>query len=285
MSDIHPLPDCMAPDELLCIYHANCADGFTAAWAVWRAHPNTEFHEGLYGNAPPECTGRDVVLVDFSYKRDVLLAIAAVADTVLILDHHKSAEAELVDLPDNVTAIFDMGRSGAMMAWNHYHPDRAPSDLIVHVQDRDLWLFKREQTRAFQANLFSYEYTFENWDLIHLLCADDYKYQHFVSQGEAIERKHHKDVKELIHVAATRKEIAGYNVPVLNAPYFFSSDACHAMAENEPFAACYWDTASHRVFSLRSGKHGLDVSKIAEKYGGGGHKHAAGFSLRRGEQP
>jgi oligoribonuclease NrnB/cAMP/cGMP phosphodiesterase (DHH superfamily) len=265
--------------SLLCIYHANCADGFTAAWAVWRAHPDTEFHEGIYGVAPPNCENRDVVLVDFSYKRSVLLEISEVANSVLILDHHKSAESELIDLPDNVTAIFDMERSGAMMAWEHYHPDQPPSDLVVHVQDRDLWQFKREQTRAFQANLFSLEYTFENWDMVNALCADDYKYHQFVAEGEAIERKHFKDVAELIRVAATRQVIAGIEVPILNAPYFYSSDAGHIMGKGEQFAACYWDTPQGRVFSLRSEQGAADVSEIAAKFGGGGHKHSAGFRL------
>lgn len=266
--------------SLLCIYHANCADGFTAAWAVWKKHPDTEFVPGFYGKEPPDCTGRDVVMVDFSYKRGVLLEIAAVANSVLILDHHKSAQADLVDLPDNVTTVFDMARSGAMMAWQHYHPDETPSDLVVHVQDRDLWLFKRAQTRAFQANLFSLEYTFENWDRVHLDCSDDFRYQMFVAEGEAIERKHFKDIKELIRTAASRGVIGGVEVPILNCPYFYSSDAGHQMCQGEAFAACYYDTATHRVFSLRSTEQGgSDVSVIAAKFGGGGHKHAAGFRV------
>ena len=222
-------------------------------------------------------------MVDFSYKRDALLQIAATANSVLILDHHKSAQAELTHLPDNVTAIFDMNRSGAMMAWNYYHPDTPPSDLIIHVQDRDLWQFKRPETRAFQANLFSLEYTFENWDRVNNLCADQYSYHLFVAEGEAIERKHFKDVYELIRVASYRSNIAGFNVPTLNAPYFYSSDAGHMMGKGEPFAACYWDTPDGRVYSLRSDEQGQDVSLIAAQFGGGGHKHAAGFKLRADE--
>lgn len=268
---------------LLCIYHANCADGFTAAWAVRKKHPDTEFHPGTYGKEPPDCAGRDVVMVDFSYKRDVLLQIASVADTVLILDHHKSAAGDLVDLPANVTAIFDMNRSGAMMAWNHYHPDTEPSKLIRHVEDRDLWLFKMEHTRAFQANLFSLEYTFENWDGVADLCENTIVYNVFVGQGEAIERKHFKDVKELIRAAAYRSVIAGHEVPTLNAPYFYSSDAGHQMSQGEAFAACYYDTADNRVYSLRSQPDGADVSLIAAKFGGGGHKNAAGFRVALSE--
>jgi nanoRNase/pAp phosphatase (c-di-AMP/oligoRNAs hydrolase) len=33
------------------------------------------------------------------------------------------------------------------------------------------------------------------------------------------------------------------------------------------------------IFSLRSTEEGLDVSEIAKLYGGGGHKHAAGFKV------
>jgi oligoribonuclease NrnB/cAMP/cGMP phosphodiesterase (DHH superfamily) len=164
------------------------------------------------------------------------------------------------------------------MTWDYYFGG-TPGSLIKHVEDRDLWRFSMEQTRAFQANLFSYEYTFENWDDINNICADDFKYWQFVAEGHAIERKHFKDINELIKVAATRDDIAGFDVPVLNAPYFYSSDAGHIMSENEPFAACYWDTPEGRIYSLRSCSDGLDVSEIAVKFGGGGHKHAAGFKV------
>jgi len=271
--------------SILCIYHGNCADGFTAAWVVSKALPDAEFYEGHYGSPPPDCTGRDVLMVDFSYKRPVLLEIAAQAKSVLILDHHKSAQADLVDLPSNVTAIFDMGRSGARMTWDYFldMEGNAPSKLIQHVEDRDLWRFKNENTRAFQANLFSYEYTFANWDAIGKICSDAAEYQRFVAEGEAIERKHFKDVRELIAAAAMRGTIGGIDVPVLNAPYFYSSDAGHIMAQGEPFAACYWDTPKGRVYSLRSSDEGMDVSEIAVAYGGGGHRNAAGFTLGIGE--
>lgn len=76
----------------LCIYHGNCADGFAAAWSVWKAlgADNVDFHSGVYGQQPPDVTGRKVILVDFSYKRPVLEAMATQATSILILDHHKN---------------------------------------------------------------------------------------------------------------------------------------------------------------------------------------------------
>src|SRR5258708_37459253 len=82
---------------ILCIYHANCADGFGAAWAVRHAFGDgVEFHPGFYGEAPPDVAGRDVLLVDFSYKRPVLDEMAKAAHSILILDHHKTAAEDLI---------------------------------------------------------------------------------------------------------------------------------------------------------------------------------------------
>lgn len=265
----------------LCIYHGNCADGFTAAWVVHtyhkgKNHVNIEFYPGVYQSPPPDVTGLQVLMVDFSYKRPIILEMAKQAKSILIIDHHKSAEQDLVDLPNNVETIFDMEHSGAMLTWLHFfggHPDDAP-DLIKRVEDRDLWRFKFSDTREIQANIFSHEYTFENWDKLAAAGMSE-----LAREGKAIERKHFKDIKELLAITKRRLNIGGYNVPAASLPYTLSSDAGHIMGESEPFAVCYWDTPTGRVFSLRSSETGIDVSEIAKKYGGGGHKHAAGFSV------
>lgn len=264
---------------LLCIYHSDCADGFTAAWAVWRAHPDAEFYPGVHGTPPPDVTGRDVVLVDFAYKRPEMLHMAEQAQSILVLDHHKSAQAELVDLPGNVLVNFDLTRSGAMLAWQWFHTTPAPI-IVQHVQDRDLWRFEYPNTKSFSAALFSMEYTFDNWNYVDALSNSEDGYAGFINEGRAIGRKHMKDVHELIRVGAYRTNVAGFDVPILNCAYFHSSDAGHLMGIGEPFAVCYSDTELTRNFSLRSVHDGQDVSVIAAHFGGGGHKHASGFKLR-----
>lgn len=257
----------------LCIYHGNCADGFTSAWVVRKNFPEADFHAGVYQNPPPDVTDRDVYLVDFSYKRDVLLQMAERARWITILDHHKTAEADLRDLPDNVATVFDMGRSGARITWDHFY-DLKPPQTLLHVEDRDLWRFALPRTREIQANIFSYPYDFDVWD--KLMYADP---KELAIEGEAIERKHFKDIHELTQVVTRRMVIGGHNVPVANLPYTLTSDAGHLLAKGEPFAGCYWDTPEGRVFSLRSTDDGLDVSEVAKQYGGGGHRNASGFRV------
>jgi oligoribonuclease NrnB/cAMP/cGMP phosphodiesterase (DHH superfamily) len=279
----------------LVIYHGNCADGFTAAWAAWKFFGRgADYHPGFYGKEPPPVDGRDVFLVDFSYKRDVLAAMAAKARRIFVLDHHKTAEADLAGflqikgdvsihnaarIESGIAAHFDMARSGAMITWNFFHPEIPAPWLVQYVQDRDLWKFEMTGSREIAAYIFAHEYTFENWERLYVEIQGLDSRVDAIACGAAIEKKHHKDVAELVAAAQRRMHIAGFDVPVANLPYTMSSDAGHLMGKGEPFAACYFDTATHRVFSLRSDPDGQDVSRIAAQFGGGGHKHAAGFQI------
>lgn len=280
--------------KTLCIYHGKCADGFTAAWAVWKALGETvEFVPGVYGEPPPDCAGRDVLMVDFSYKRAVIEGIAAAARSVLILDHHKTAREDLSGLgyiprayddfteTDDASArigvVFDMERSGAQITWDFFHRGIKRPNLVEYVGDRDLWRFALPLSREVNAYVFAHEYTFKNWDYLDAATRDHMGIQTVADMGGAIEKKHHKDVAELVSVMRRRMVIGGQSVPVANIPYTLTSDAGHLMAKGEPFAACYWDTPAGRVFSLRSTDDGADVSAVAKAYGGGGHARASGF--------
>lgn len=301
--------------KLLCIYHGNCADGFGAAWSVRNAlgADNVEFYPGVHQADPPDVTGRDVLMVDFAYKRPVLEEMAAAAKSIFIIDHHKSAAEDLEpfiahesspgalawsDLAGHfgdredlgaakIIALFDMERSGAGMTWDFFHDTPRPW-LIDHIEDRDLWRFALDGTREIQAAVFSYPYDFEVWDELMATPLADLRLE-----GEAIERKHHKDIAELLKVCRRKMVIAGHEVPVASLPYTLTSDAGHAMCEPvdegllgtfvPAFAACYWDTPDGRNFSLRSDDRygGADVSEIATQFGGGGHRNAAGFKVPR----
>jgi hypothetical protein len=266
----------------LCIFHSPCFDGFAAAWAVHAAHANTEFVGGVFGFDPPDVTGRDVVIVDFSYPRPVLEKMIASCRTLLVLDHHKTAEADLCFLPDahgewggdGAAAVFRMENSGAILAWSWFHSG-PPPPLLLHIEDRDLWRFALPGTREIFAALSSYPQDFATWDELMRRPVESLR-----REGVSLERKQLADVAMLVPITRRRMVIGGYDVPVANLPITLISDAGNAMAVGEPFAACYFDTEKGRVFSLRS-VGDVDVSKIAESYGGGGHPRAAGFQRNR----
>ncbi|TFZ81666.1 DHH family phosphoesterase [Candidatus Macondimonas diazotrophica] len=271
-------------NKLLCIYHANCADGFGAAMAVREAYgeSNVDFYPGVYQNPPPDVTDRDVILVDFSYKKDVISEMLCKAKEILIIDHHESAVNEFKNFspPSGSTfdCVFDMAHSGAVLTWKTLLPDEPVPKLLEYIEDRDLWRFQLPDSKEVNEAIFSYPYNFNVWDLY--MHNDDLIYNLKV-EGTALLRKKNKDIEELLKVTQRKFVIDNYVVPAANLPYTLASDAGHIMAKGHPFAACYWDTPEGRVFSLRSDSEGLNVAEIAAKFGGGGHKHAAGFRVQR----
>lgn len=263
----------------LVIYHGNCADGFSGAWCFWRKYGDgADYFAASYQKDPPDVTGRVVYLVDFSYKRDVVKAMIQSALSVTLVDHHKTALEDLDGLP-GLFMYTDLERSGATLAWDFLFPGENRPLLLGHVEDRDLWRFRLPGTREIQAVMFSHEYSFELWD--RMMAADRAELTQMTVAGAAIERKHHKDIAELLKTCKRRMVIGGHDVPVANMPGTMASDAGHILAQGERFAAIYWDTADGRKFSLRAADDGDDVAEIAKAYGGGGHAKAAGFTVPR----
>lgn len=278
--------------KILCIYHGGCNDGFGAACVVrlYFGEENVEFYPAAYHQEPPDVTGRQVLIVDFSYKRPVLEAMAKVAHGIAIIDHHQTAIEDLAmfeslthagalpDLPKSgVRAYFDVNHSGAILTWNYFFPGRNPPPLLLHIEDRDIRFPTMSETSRFIGTaLYSHEQSFSLWERM----MDQVGCDILEEEGETLARAKAKDVTSAIKTYGRRMFILGHNVPVCNAPHMFSSDVGHELGKGEPFAATYCDLPDGRKFELRSAEGALDVSAIAKRYGGGGHKNAAGFTVQ-----
>ncbi len=265
----------------LCIYHGNCDDGFAAAWCVRLKHPDAEFYPGIYQAPPPDVRGRDVIMVDFSYKRPVMEQIIADCATLLVLDHHKTAEADLASLDGvrpGVEVVFDMDRSGAMMAFDRFCRDMPTyADTVrfmEYVQDRDLWRKALPYGDLFTIALRSYPQDFGCWDL-----AMRNGVESLIAEGTGIHRYYRMRVEEM-KASAYRAELGGTVCWIANAPYFSASEVAGELAERDgTFGAAFLEVGAERwQYSLRS-REGFDVSEIARRFGGGGHRAAAGFAV------
>lgn len=282
----------------ICIYHHPCTDGFGSAWAVWKKWgDDVEYLPCSYGGNLPltEVLNKNVLVCDFSWKAGPMRTLIGSAKSVVILDHHVSAKDELTkwavakldlkdveeeiahredDREDKCLALFDMDRSGAMMTWEFCHPGICPPKMITHIQDRDLWQFKYNSTRPYFMGLSSQPMDFKIWDW----CNENYEV--VLDQGAAIKRYYDARVQEVVASATRGRFLEWDNIPMVNANYFLGSDVGNILAEDAPFALVWNRKGNITNVSLRSKNDvGLDVSKIAERFGGGGHKHAAGFRV------
>jgi oligoribonuclease NrnB/cAMP/cGMP phosphodiesterase (DHH superfamily) len=261
------------------IYHADCMDGLAAAWAVTQAYRGAELHAAQYLDPPPpNCAGRDVIIVDFSYPREQVEEIHRVAKSLIILDHHKTAEEALKDLP---YAVFDPKRSGAAMAWDHFNPGKPRPWKINYVQDRDLWTWALPNSNAVNAYIRTRVRTVEDFDELFPLDMPTRE----IDLGSMVldaEASYVRETMKHAREGILRRSFADTvrPVPIVNAGTYCHSELLGELAKGADFAVGWFATARGTYrYSLRSDPQGLDVSAIAKLFGGGGHKHAAGFEV------
>lgn len=250
----------------LVIFHKNCQDGFCSAWLAKKALKDAEFLPAQYGDKPPEVNGRGVYILDFSYKRDVLLDMQNKVAYIYVLDHHKTAKEDLADLD---FCTFDMNKSGAGLTYDFFRLYLQPHWIIDYVQDRDLWKWKLPHSQEVNAFVSSLPFDFEVWDNLPSL-------DEAIFQGKAIRRYMERLVDNLF---AFSREVVfdGYKVLAANSSTL-NSEVGNCLAKGRPFGIVWFQRQdSQFVYSLRSTPDGIDVSELAKSHGGGGHKNAAGF--------
>ena len=265
----------MTPSErtnVLIIYHQTCADGMTAAWIASKQFSFCELVPAQYGDDPPDVTDRDVLVLDFSYPRAVMEEMHRQAITLRVLDHHKTAAADCVGLD---FCTFDMEQSGAQLTWDYIHEHtKPPPKMVQYIEDADLWRFELELSRAVRAYVQSFPYTLEAWDDLMSTPISEAR-----GIGAHILRFKTQQIKTFVlaHAYMTKGGMVVLQTPV------FISDACHMALAQFPEAdiACafFRNADGQWVHSLRSrSRSDVDVSEVAKLKGGGGHKHAAGFT-------
>ncbi len=270
--------------DLLISHGPNCLDGLGAIWAITTKWPDVPHHLGIYGEAPPDVAGLNVLIADFSYPEDVLRKMAKKAKGLIVLDHHRTSAEWIpkLDAEGVIKGVHDETQSGAVLAYTYaWGRHSICPKLLLHVQDRDLWKFEIEGTREVTAVLSSWGSDMAAWSRIG---RDIENGSHAIihAEGRAIMRQRAQDIATLIRASVRQMAIGGHVVPVVNAPFFWASEVGHELAQGQPFAATYMDMADgQRQFSLRS-RDGLPVNEIAEAYGGGGHPGAAGFTAAPG---
>lgn len=300
----------------LVIYHANCTDGFGAAFAAWcKLGNDAEYLPMHYSDDPLKdipYEGRDVYILDFSVPRADMDHLLELASKVVWLDHHRTAfemwcgEAPNIfftvhkETTDKAHITLDDCKSGALLAWEYFHPEKDVPHLIRRIDDRDRWQFKFDDSKALHAGLNAQPFTFESWKLLTPLGTTAWgsNYNDAVSRGRTILSVHNEQVQ----ASASKARAVAIPHPdgdhehnpwewnsggywyapglAVNTPNNISEVGHElATASGTYGLVWYYDGATGRAnCSLRSNGD-YDVSAIAKVFGGGGHKNAAGFNI------
>lgn len=266
-----------APSDPLILYHADCDDGFGAAYAAWLSLGDcAEYRPVYYGDVLPVelLVDRKMFVLDFSFPPEVIANMAQHAEKIVLLDHHKSAAAQWVDIDPmtNVEVLFDMDRSGAQIAWDYFHSGSVRPALIDHIGDRDLWRFNMADTKAFCAGLSLIPTIFESWQVAATHPAE------LISKGRIVLEVLQRQIDSVLSKELRPVTLCGHQGLATNA-ISNTSEIGQAIAKRSgTFSLTYFIKGDEVICSLRS-LPPFDVSVIATHFGGGGHAQASGFTL------
>jgi len=315
-----------AQPPVFVIYHADCLDGFGSAYAAW-CHFGAEatyrpMHHGESWSLA-EIAGHAVFILDFSFPPEFLETMAAVAASVTQIDHHASALKAWGDklqagengrcnyqhpkLP--LCVVFDLEKSGARLAWEHFHPGIPTPLALRHIEEQDMWRFTLPGTRPFCRALRLLPFYLNVWHQLVLDTPNETapRYLEILIQGAAIEQFYQQEIARMAQSALRRPaslrgepvdalQAQRHGQPVvthedrawqavsgiaINANALFASELGNSLAEQSGSFGLIWQLSGDGEVkaSLRSKGKTLDVSVIATRYGGGGHPNAAGFRM------
>lgn len=279
--------------KTICIYHKNCFDGICAAWVVHRKYPNAEFMSMAYSDSLDWLTqgwnqgmyesSDRLIIVDFSFKRNIMENLNEMfignhkfGNGMLVLDHHKTVEEACRGLD---FCHFDMNESGASLAWKYFFPNESIPMIVRYIKDRDLWLFKELHSKEINAYIQSWPMNIDSYDMLYNQLDHDLGYERALQGGVSIERYKETMVNTICNQLVLR-QMDEFLIPTVATTLLFS-EVGHELCKRwptYPFSAYYYDRMKDgiRQWGLRS-IGDFDVSNIAKRHGGGGHKNAAGF--------
>jgi oligoribonuclease NrnB/cAMP/cGMP phosphodiesterase (DHH superfamily) len=257
-------------------------DGTAAAWCAFQKFGESSEYipcgdrVNLPENLNRDLSNVEIYIIDFSYTKEVLLDLEKRCKKLVILDHHISAKEAVESVKEHV---FKLEESGAKIAWKYFFPDENVPKIIEYVSDSDTWAHKLEDWEAVSSYIYSFG-EFMSFDKFSELKEKiDNDFSSVVNLGKEFIRIRNISIDYYVNKAELI-DFEGYKVYAVNAQKEFRSEVGHALAEKtDSFGIVYYYENNNWKISLRSVRD-FDVSKLAEKYGGGGHKNAAAFLIK-----
>ena len=281
------------------IYHHDDNDGCCAAAVAGNYYNRNEFaikfvaiNYGKESWTEEEIEAAEKVwLVDFtSDKMDEF--VKACGSKLIWIDHHKTAMEKFPELwnSTSIPGIRSIEKAACVLTWEYTHPEYIlPPAAVAYIGDKDIWKFEYVETRAFSAG-FS----------LMVKTPDDTVWDVLLSSG------YEDTVSKMIFIGELLLEAQGYKIQkafergvdctfhnwkarLVNSTGNISELGEFIYKKPEYDLAIMWQAVENMVvFSLRSDSgnpDSPDCAEIAQQYGGGGHKNAAGFQKKNVDFP
>lgn len=277
-----------------CLHHLDM-DGRSAASIVARYYNDynkNHYFEMDYDTPWPFDNilyGETVVIVDFSIQESLvpqLQKLLTITKDIIWIDHHASSTTMLESHPEynSIAGIRMEGICGAGLTWLYYY--NTARDKVYDISFCPYWIRLISDYDCFQHNIkFSAAFklgidaeedqspTSQLWiDLFN----DKVKPDKYIETGNTVKRFLNSYYKDLRNMMMYTNNYNGHKVAIMN---LYGDSNIFGSAYNEYDFCCRW-YFDGKVYKYSLYSCCIDVKNIAEQYGGGGHKKAAGFTSK-----
>lgn len=241
-----------------------------------------------------------VFIVDFSISPEEIIELLKVTKDVVWIDHHASAIAKYDKYPDiQVRGVRDTRFSGAALTWYYYakmcgiipNVETEEHDLVKDisnkcpyvtklVDDHDCWKHNMSESMPFKEGLEMEEHNEpydEIWDTLNTF--DIKEYSRITKNGKIALKYRDSMARYALENAGKEYEFEGLKCFIMNIPFKGSPWFMDKINEYDAVIPYYFNantsTWEYSIYAAEG--NNVNVSKIAQKYNGGGHPKAAGF--------
>ena len=253
--------------------------------------------EAAHSDTNARYTNR-IVIVDWSPSVDAMAKLMAMFDNHLIwIDHHDSAIELLSGFA--VWGKREVGKAGCELTWEFFFPNDPMPQAVKYLGRYDVFdqsdsikwshrILPFQYGMRLRSNAFALIGCAANWDTL-LSSAGEPLVEVIIVEGHTVLGYVASNNKTLAETLAFRGKFEGYNAVFLNRQPGNSQMFGSVFREGDDIMVAFGLVPSPEGLptggprwrvSLYSESVDVDVSKIAQKYGGGGHANAAGFATR-----
>ena len=266
-----------------CFFHKSDLDGHCSGAIVKNKYPDCEmigvdYSDNLELFSKTFLKNETIIVVDFCFNREDMEWLNDNTDLHWI-DHHISAIEKMKGL--ECKGIREIGQSGCELTWKYLHLD--PMPLAVKLLGRyDVWDHKDAQVLPFQYGFRMFESTLPDSDIWNTFLKNipitDRNIHNVINTGKTILNYEKKQNEIYANDMSFEIKFEGYRAIVINKAFTNSKifDSVYD-PEKHDIMILFGVKPGQIKYTLYSTKSDIDVSKIAAKYGGGGHAGAAGF--------
>jgi len=225
-----------------------------------------------------------VFIVDYSLPPEIMNKILSVTKDVTLIDHHASTPGKMKEYVGEYTAVVkcDGPDSGCSLTWQHLYPEVADDmpEALQLIRDYDTWthaIYPASTYFTTGLNLFDCDPTSMVWeDLLGFERNPDYVAEDIIQIGRNCVEFRNSLAKTACDEFGFETEWEGHKCFIIYCSTMRSSLFFGDRIKDYDICIMVVPHGNGVTIRLYSDER-VDVSEVAKKFDGGGHKGAGGF--------